>query len=354
MRHCTCQRSPHTAKEVEKLLFSFFSRLENKANSSVFLFSMFFHIVAPSLRAGVQSMMHLAGLGKMRPNTVVMGFKRNWTDHKNIRDVYDYLGVISDTFELNYGLVILRMNEEQKREIIVQLESDDIENSDSLLDEDEYSKSKPHSSPATKSTKEERKSLTSPDKHSPEISEHRVETSLKEKQRGTIDVWWIYDDGGLTVLIPYLLSLHRAWKHCKLRFFSADIRSKHELSPQRLRMANLLKKFRIDASCVEQTEGISKKPSKESIDAFRGLPVGQELGDAPIEDQKVLRTIRIGELVRQNCTSDTRLVVISIPVPVDDVTTPFMYMSWLEVLSADLPPTLLVRGNQTNVLTFYS
>ena len=315
---------------------------------------MFFPIVARSLRAGVQSMMHLAGLGKMRPNTVVMGFKKNWTDHKNIRDVYDYLGVINDTFELNYGLVILRMDEEQKREINVQLESDHIENSDSLFDEDEYPKSKPHSSPATKSIQEESKSLTSPDKHSLEILEDRVETSLKEKQRGTIDVWWIYDDGGLTVLIPYLLSLHRAWKHCKLKIFSADIRSKHGLSPERLHMANLLKKFRIDASCVEQIEGISKKPSQESIDSFRRLPVGQELGDAPIEDQKVLRTIRIGELVRQNCTPDTRLVVISIPVPVDDVTTPFMYMSWLEVLSADLPPTLLVRGNQTNVLTFYS
>ena len=320
---------------------------------------MFFPIVASSLREGVQSMMHLAGLGKMRPNTVVMGFKRNWTDQKNIHDVVDYLGVINDTFELNYGLVILRMDEKKKREIIVQLEGEDIEDSDSIIGEDEYSKSKPRSSAATKSTQEERESLTSPDKHSPEISEDRVksplvETSLTEKQRGTIDVWWIYDDGGLTVLIPYLLSLHSAWKHCKLRFFSTDIRSKHELSPQRLRMANLLKKFRIDASCVEQTEGISKKPSKESIDAFRRLPVREELGDAPIEDQKVLRTIRIGEMVRQNCTADTRLVVISIPVPVTNVTTPLMYMSWLEVLSADLPPTLLVRGNQTNVLTFYS
>ena len=119
-------------------------------------------------------------------------------------------------------------------------------------------------------------------------------------------------------------------------------------------MANLLREFRIDASYVEQTKDISKKSSEESIDAFRRLPVGQELGDAPIEDQKVLRTIRIGELVRQNCTPDTRLVVISIPVPVDDVTTPFMYMSWLEVLSAYPPRTLLVRGKQTNVLTFYS
>ena len=118
-------------------------------------------------------------------------------------------------------------------------------------------------------------------------------------------------------------------------------------------MANLLKKFRFDASCVEQVE-INEPPSKESIDAFRRLPVKEELGEEPIKDQKVLRTIRIGELVRQHCSEETRLVVISIPVPVTDVTTPLMYMSWLEVMSADLPPVLLVRGNQTNVLTFYS
>ena len=309
-------------------------------------------------------MMHLAGLGKMRPNTVVMGFKNNWTDKRYINEVVDYLGVINDVFELGYGLVILRMNEEQKKEFIAGKVDDKNydyadSSSDSVMNEDEYSKPKLPSTPSTGAMKEEKENLTSPDEVSPEPSDdgtkpQHVKIALKEKQTGTIDVWWLYDDGGLTVLIPYLLTLHRAWKHCKLRFFSADIRSKHELNPQGLRMANLLKKFRIDASCVEQTEGVNKMPSKESIDAFRRLPVKEELGDGPIEDQKVLRTIRIGELVRQNCSPDTRLVVISIPVPVTDVTTPLMYMSWLEVLSADLPPVLLVRGNQTNVLTFYS
>lgn len=324
---------------------------------------LFYLVSAPSLRTGVQSMIHLSGLGKMRPNTVVMGFKNNWTDKRCIGEVVDYLGVINDVFELNYGLIILRMNEKEKKEFIVEKveEESDGESSsddDSIMNEDEYSKPK-RSSSSKAATKEERESLTSPDNVSAQTSEdgtkpQLLKIALKEKQRGTIDVWWLYDDGGLTVLIPYLLTLHRAWKNCKLRFFSADIRSKHELNPQGLRMANLLKKFRIDASCVEQTEGVNKKPSKESIDAFRRLPVGDELGDEPIEDQKVLRTIRIGELVRQNCSEDTRLVVISIPVPVTDVTTPLMYMSWLEVLSADLPPVLLVRGNQTNVLTFYS
>lgn len=31
-----------------------------------------------------------------------------------------------------------------------------------------------------------------------------------------------------------------------------------------------------------------------------------------------------------------------------------LYMAWLEVLTKDMPPYLLVRGNQQSVLTFYS
>jgi hypothetical protein len=26
------------------------------------------------------------------------------------------------------------------------------------------------------------------------------------KRKGTIDVWWLYDDGGLTLLLPYILT----------------------------------------------------------------------------------------------------------------------------------------------------
>lgn len=29
---------------------------------------------------------------------------------------------------------------------------------------------------------------------------------------GTLDVWWLVDDGGLTLLIPYILARHRFWK----------------------------------------------------------------------------------------------------------------------------------------------
>ena len=31
-----------------------------------------------------------------------------------------------------------------------------------------------------------------------------------------------------------------------------------------------------------------------------------------------------------------------------------LYMAWLETLTNNMPPFLLIRGNQTNVITFYS
>ena len=34
-----------------------------------------------------------------------------------------------------------------------------------------------------------------------------------------IDIWWLYDDGGLTLLIPYILSKRKQWKKSKLRIF---------------------------------------------------------------------------------------------------------------------------------------
>lgn len=41
-----------------------------------------------------------------------------------------------------------------------------------------------------------------------------------DKLGGTIDVWWIVNDGGLLMLLPHLLRQHRTWKACQLRIFT--------------------------------------------------------------------------------------------------------------------------------------
>lgn len=41
-----------------------------------------------------------------------------------------------------------------------------------------------------------------------------------EKIHGSIDIWWIVHDGGMLMLLPFLLKQHRTWKNCKLRIFT--------------------------------------------------------------------------------------------------------------------------------------
>ena len=41
---------------------------------------------------------------------------------------------------------------------------------------------------------------------------------LKQK-RGTIDVWWLYDDGGLSMLLPHILTTRANWGNSKIRVF---------------------------------------------------------------------------------------------------------------------------------------
>lgn len=39
----------------------------------------------------------------------------------------------------------------------------------------------------------------------------------RKRSHAVIDVWWLYDDGGLTLLLPYIISTRRTWQSCKLR-----------------------------------------------------------------------------------------------------------------------------------------
>ena len=41
-----------------------------------------------------------------------------------------------------------------------------------------------------------------------------------KKHVGYIDVWWLYDDGGLTLLIPYILTMRKQYAECALRIFA--------------------------------------------------------------------------------------------------------------------------------------
>ncbi|XP_013140299.1 PREDICTED: bumetanide-sensitive sodium-(potassium)-chloride cotransporter-like [Papilio polytes] len=185
----------------------------------------------------------------------------------------------------------------------------------------------------------------------------------RKQEAGTVDVWWLYDDGGLTMLLPYILSQRSSWASCKLRVFALANRH-HELELEERNMANLLAKFRIDYSSLTMVQDITEAPQPETKQLFDDI-IKSFVSDNGREEcriseselstlaEKTSRQLRLRELLLAN-SQEARLVVMSLPMPRKGSISAPLYMAWLEVMSRGLPPMMFVRGNHTSVLTFYS
>ncbi|CAH1253816.1 SLC12A2 [Branchiostoma lanceolatum] len=402
-------------------------------------------VCSPDLRTGVQSMIQLTGMGKMRPNSILIGYKHNWRSC-TYDEIDDYVGVIHDAFDMNYGVCVLRMKggldistietkKAEKKPTTLELpntngptdgntvsstpDSVQLTIASDMPQEDSKAAStgsSPESSPQD--------SPTLPHRTPAEIPENEIETTplaasvenigqdsgdeggeendhhlcihrgdegniLKDvdmskfktanifqnkQKKGTIDVWWLFDDGGLTLLVPHLLSLKSQWKHCKLRVFTGGKKSR--IDHDRRMMAALLSKFRIDVHDVYVLGDMNYKPRETSKSEFDNLIDPWRLKEHQFESEegrrlreqypekisddeyetvrdRVNRHLRLRELLQEH-SKDASLIVITLPMPRRGVVSTVMYMAWLEILSKDLPPVLMMRGNQQSVLTFYS
>ncbi|CAI5449324.1 unnamed protein product [Caenorhabditis angaria] len=187
----------------------------------------------------------------------------------------------------------------------------------------------------------------------------------RKVKKGVIDVWWLYDDGGLTLLIPHLLTIPKSYlEGARLRIFTISTSSRTMEQEQR-GMAALLSKFRIDFSDVSVIADIGKKPRQETMKTWQSIidPFIAQDGNCPVgmttnselsaQRDKTYRQLRAGELLQEHSVKSD-LVVMTLPVPRKGMVSSSLYLSWLEAMTRGLPPVLFVRGNQQSVLTFYS
>jgi potassium/chloride transporter 4/5/6 len=79
---------------------------------------------------------------------------------------------------------------------------------------------------------------------------------------GFVDVWWLVHDGGLILLIPYLLSLHKVWRGCTIRVFVVVTRVDDNPNELKRRAETHLERVRIraivetvDLSIIEREGG---------------------------------------------------------------------------------------------------
>uniref|UniRef100_A0A8B9LMQ0 Solute carrier family 12 member 2 n=1 Tax=Astyanax mexicanus TaxID=7994 RepID=A0A8B9LMQ0_ASTMX len=319
-------------------------------------------VVAEDLRQGTQYLLQASGLGRLKPNTLVLGFKNDWMN-SDMKETETYINLIHDAFDFQYGAVILRLREGLD---ISHIQGQGAKQSLShvimlvlyvcvcaFLDK------------------------TSPTMPLNVADQKLLEASQqfqKKQGKGTVDVWWLFDDGGLTLLIPYLIANKKKWKDCKIRVFIGG--KINRIDHDRRAMATLLSKFRIDFSDITVLGDINTKPKSESLAAFAKMIEPYKLREDDMEQEaaeklkadepwritdnelelykaKSNRQIRLNELLKEH-SSTANLIVMSMPLARKGAVSSALYMSWLDTLSKDLPPILLVRGNHQSVLTFYS
>ena len=163
-------------------------------------------------------------------------------------------------------------------------------------------------------------------------------------------MWWLYDDGGLTLLLPYILTTRQQFSNAKLRVFSLANR-KDELDRETRNMAALLAKFRIEFSSVVVIPDVTKRASDQTREAFEGmisaLPEGSITEEELLENkEKTNRQLRLSELLQEN-SSEAEMIFMTLPLPRRGHVSSPLYLAWLDMMTRNLPPTLLIRSGLT-------
>uniref|UniRef100_A0AC34PVY2 SLC12A transporter C-terminal domain-containing protein n=1 Tax=Panagrolaimus sp. JU765 TaxID=591449 RepID=A0AC34PVY2_9BILA len=190
-------------------------------------------------------------------------------------------------------------------------------------------------------------------------------------KNGIIDVWWLYDDGGLSLLIPYLLTQEKSYlENAKLRIFTVTSNSKKVREEER-NLATLLTKFRISFAEVKIISDTASTPSEGILTEFENIifpfvyddisEVNPDIStsglisktELAVQQDKTWKNLRISEQIHKY-SSKSDLIVVTLPVPRKGLTNSCLYLAWIDIMSRKLPPTLFIRGNQQSVLTFYS
>ncbi|XP_060725644.1 solute carrier family 12 member 7 isoform X1 [Tachysurus vachellii] len=119
----------------------------------------FCHVVVTSnLRDGISHLIQSAGLGGMKHNTVLMAWPGSWKQSNDPLSWKNFIETVRETTAAHQALLVAK-----------------------------------------------------------NVDNFPQQERLRE---GTIDVWWVVHDGGMLMLLPFLLRQHKVWRKCKMRIFT--------------------------------------------------------------------------------------------------------------------------------------
>ncbi|XP_053101230.1 solute carrier family 12 member 7 isoform X1 [Hemicordylus capensis] len=116
-------------------------------------------VVSSTVRDGISHLIQSAGLGGMKHNTVLIAWPQSWKQTDNPFSWKNFVDTVRETTAAQQALLVAK-------------------NIDLFP------------------------------------------TNQERFSEGNIDVWWIVHDGGMLMLLPFLLRQHKVWRKCKMRIFT--------------------------------------------------------------------------------------------------------------------------------------
>uniref|UniRef100_A0A8C1XDD9 Solute carrier family 12 member 7a n=1 Tax=Cyprinus carpio TaxID=7962 RepID=A0A8C1XDD9_CYPCA len=289
----------------------------------------FCHVVVSSnQRDGFSHLIQSAGLGGMKHNAVLMAWPANWKQSESNLSWKNFIETVRETTAAHQALLVAK-------------------NIDSFP------------------TNQERLGV------------------------GTIDVWWIVHDGGLLMLLPFLLRQHKVWRRCKMRIFTVaqmddnSIQMKKDLQmflyhlrlDAKVEVVEMVRynfdqhKLKINCNshatlndkATPTSDRVHMTWTKEKLISERNRLREANMTVRDIFSMKPDQTnvrrmhtaVKLNKVV-VNKSQGAQLVLLNMPGPPKNQGGDENYMEFLEVLTEGLKRVLLVRGSGREVITIYS
>uniref|UniRef100_A0A8C4HCF1 Solute carrier family 12 member 5b n=1 Tax=Dicentrarchus labrax TaxID=13489 RepID=A0A8C4HCF1_DICLA len=152
-------------------------------------------VISSNLRDGTSHLIQVGGLGGLKHNTVMVSWPRNWKQPEYHHQFRNFIEVVRETTVASLALLVP-------------------------------------------------KNISSYPSNGERFTE------------GHIDVWWIVHDGGMLMLLPFLLRQHKVWRKCKMRIFTVAQMDDNSIQMKK-DLITFLYHLRIDAAVevVEMHDG---------------------------------------------------------------------------------------------------
>ena len=198
------------------------SNRQNRWLSQRSLRAFYHNVAANSIQEGVSAMLQLTGVGKLRPNTLVMGYKCDWNMIADDK-LEEYFEILHNALDLNYGICIFRLRagfdvrdrggkashysavssrpqqqlpRNQSSQVV--LEAANTSNTDTV---DSYIMAIESGAVSDQPGDGEESGTSNSSTEELITMPSRFE---ERQQAGFIDVWWLYDDGGWQSVVCFI------------------------------------------------------------------------------------------------------------------------------------------------------